>query len=151
LYKLLIVGWQNTFLLNKKHESVTIRSVAIKNNLREMNKMKFGIGFFQIVSVIISILSFGAAFWLYRWVASQPSSNKRIAEVGNLIRKGANTFLSKEYKTLIRFCSVAAVVILIFLPSPIWNGNIINNIIMAVAYICGTIFSGAAGKVGIRR
>lgn len=111
--------------------------------------MSINVEVFQAVSIIISILSFGAALWLYKWVASQPSSNKRIAEVGSLIRKGANTFLAKEYKTLIRFCSVAAIVILIFLPSPIWNGNITENIIMAVAYICGTVFSGIAGKVGI--
>ncbi len=111
--------------------------------------MSINVEVFQAVSIIISILSFGAALWLYKWVASQPSSNKRIAEVGSLIRKGANTFLAKEYKTLIRFCSVAAIVILIFLPSPIWSGNITENIIMAVAYICGTVFSGIAGKVGI--
>ncbi len=111
--------------------------------------MNFDVVFFQVASVIISILAFGAAYWLYKWVVSQPSSNKRIAEIGKLIRKGANTFLTKEYKTLVRFCAVAAVIILIFLPSPIWNGNILDNIIMSVAYVFGTVFSGIAGKVGI--
>lgn len=111
--------------------------------------MYFDVLFFQVISIITSILAFGAAFWLYKWVVSQPSSNKRIAEVGGLIRKGANTFLSKEYKTLIRFCAVAAVIILIFLPAPIWKGNILDNVIMSIAYICGTVFSGIAGKVGI--
>lgn len=111
--------------------------------------MKFDLQFFQIASLIISVLAFGAAFWLYKWVASQPSSNQRIAEVSKLIRNGANTFLTKEYKTLIRFCSVAAIVILIFLPSPIWKGDILDNILMAVSYLFGTVFSGIAGKIGI--
>ncbi len=111
--------------------------------------MDFDVVVFQVLSIIISILAFGAAFWLYKWVASQPSSNKKIAEVGKLIRNGANTFLAKEYKTLARFCIVAAVIIFLFLPSPIWSGNPLNNFLMAVSYLFGTIFSGIAGKVGI--
>lgn len=111
--------------------------------------MDFDVVVFQVVSIIISILAFGAAFWLYKWVASQPSSNKKIAEVGKLIRNGANTFLAKEFKTLARFCIVAAVIIFLFLPSPIWSGNPVDNILMAVSYLFGTIFSGIAGKVGI--
>ncbi len=105
--------------------------------------------FFQVASIVVSVLAFGTALWLYKWVASQPSSNPRIAEIGKLIRNGANTFLAKEYKTLLRFCGVAAVLIFVFLPSPIWKGDIVDNITMAVAYIFGTVFSAIAGKVGI--
>ncbi len=111
--------------------------------------MNFDLQFFQIVSIVIAVLAFGAAFWLYRWVSSQPSSNKRIAEVSKLIRNGANTFLAKEFKTLARFCSVAAIIILVFLPSPIWKGDVLDNILMAISYIFGTVFSGIAGKIGI--
>ncbi len=111
--------------------------------------MSFDVLFFQIVSIIIAVLAFGAAFWLYKWVEKQPSSNAKIAEVSKLIRNGANTFLAKEYRTLVKFCSVAAVLILVFLPQPIWKGDILENVIMALAYICGTVFSGIAGKIGI--
>jgi K(+)-stimulated pyrophosphate-energized sodium pump len=114
-----------------------------------MRNMNFGVLFFQIVSIITAILAFVAAFWLYKWVEKQPSSNKRIAEVSKLIRNGANTFLAKEFRTLVRFCSVAAIIILIFLPQPIWKGNVIENITMSLAYIFGTVFSGIAGKIGI--
>jgi K(+)-stimulated pyrophosphate-energized sodium pump len=114
-----------------------------------MINMDFDVVVFEVASIIISILAFGAALWLYKWVAAQPSSNARIAEVGKLIRNGANTFLAKEFKTLTRFCAVAAVLILIFLPSPIWKGNVLDNITMALSYIFGTVFSGIAGKVGI--
>ncbi len=105
--------------------------------------------FFQVVSIVISALAFVTAFWLYRWVSSQPSSNKKIAEVGKLIQNGANTFLAKEYKTLVRFCSVVALLILVFLPSPIWKGNIVDNISMVAFYILGTVLSAIAGKIGI--
>jgi len=111
--------------------------------------MKFDLMFFQVVSIVISFLAFGTAVWLYKWVASRPSSNQRIAEIGKLIRNGANTFLAKEYKVLAKFCGVAAIIILVFLPIPIWKGNVTDNIIMALSYLIGTIFSAIAGKVGI--
>lgn len=104
---------------------------------------------FGIISIIVSILAFLFAAWLYKWVRKQPSSNKRIAEVGNLIRNGADTFLNKEYRVLARFAGVAAILIFIFLPSPVWMGNVSKNITMAIAYIAGTIFSAVAGKIGM--
>lgn len=111
--------------------------------------MDFDVLFFQIVSIITAAIAFGAAFFLYRWVKQQPSSNQKIAAVGKLIRNGAFTFLRKEYKTLSRFCAVAAIVIFLFLPSPIWEGKVLSNLLMAISYVFGTIFSGIAGYVGI--
>lgn len=104
---------------------------------------------FEIISVVISVAAFAFAAWLYQWVKKQPSSNKKIAEVGEFIRKGAATFLNKEYRILARFAGVAAFIILILLPSPVWQGNIIKNITMAISYIAGTVFSAIAGKIGI--
>ncbi|NLV63118.1 MAG: sodium-translocating pyrophosphatase, partial [Clostridiaceae bacterium] len=66
-----------------------------------------------------------------------------------LIRNGADTFLNKEYRVLARFAGVAAILIFIFLPSPVWMGNVSKNITMAIAYIAGTIFSAVAGKIGM--
>jgi len=105
--------------------------------------------FFQIAAIIISLAAFGEAFWLYKWVKALPASNPQIASIGKLIKNGANTFLKKEYETLARFCGVAAIIIFVFLPSPIWTGNPLDNVIVVVAYLCGTIFSAIAGKIGI--
>ena len=105
---------------------------------------------FELISIGVAIVSFLFAGWLYNWVKKQSSSNEKIAEVGSLIRQGAATFLNKEYRVLARFAGVAAVLILIFLPSPIWNGNIMKNVTMAITYIFGTVFSAIAGKIGIQ-
>lgn len=105
----------------------------------------------QIVAILISALSLGVAAWLYSWVKSQPSSNARIAEIGEYIRQGANTFLKREYLVLARFTAIIAVLIVIFLPKPIWSGHgFSNNITMAVSYIFGTVLSALAGKIGIQ-
>lgn len=102
-----------------------------------------------ILSVVVSLLSFGAALYFYHWVKSQKSDNKKIAEVGKLIRSGANTFLKREYVVLSRFVGVVTLLIILFLPSPIWSGNPKENLIMALAYVIGTVLSALAGKVGI--
>ena len=60
-----------------------------------------------------------------------------------------NTFLRKEYRILAAFAGVAAVLIFVFLPSPVWSGELADNIGMAVSYIAGTVLSALAGKIGI--
>lgn len=103
----------------------------------------------QIISILISLVAFAYAAWLYLWVKRQPSDNEKIKKVGILIQDGARTFLRKEYIVLAKFAGVVAILILLFLPTPVWNGNIIKNVMMCVAYITGTVFSAIAGKIGI--
>lgn len=101
------------------------------------------------VSFFAVIIAFAYAVYLHFWVKKQPTVNKKIIEVSDLIHAGANTFMRKEYRILAKFAGVAAVLILILLPSPIWNGDVISNVSMMVAYLAGTILSAIAGKIGI--
>ncbi len=105
---------------------------------------------FEIFSIIVSVVAFLFAAWLLKWVNQQPSSNKKVSDVGNLIREGAATFLKKEYMVLARFTAIVALILLVLLPSPIWKGSALSNITMAIAYIAGTIFSAIAGVIGIK-
>ncbi|MCL1964683.1 MAG: sodium-translocating pyrophosphatase [Firmicutes bacterium] len=112
--------------------------------------MSYTLGTFLTASIVISAAAFLFAAWLFRWVKAMPSNNARIAEVGALIRGGANTFLRKEYTALSRFAGGVALAILLFLPSPIWQGEAMDNVYMMVAYLAGTVFSAVAGVIGIR-
>lgn len=107
-----------------------------------------------VFSIIISIAAFLVAGWLYLWVNKQDSKNPKINSIAELIKSGANTFLRKEYTILAKFGFAVSILILLFLPQPIWKqpnfiGALENNIAMSIAYIFGTIFSGLAGKIGI--
>ncbi len=104
---------------------------------------------FYIAACVIAVISFVFAILLQRWVGKQPSSNARVAEIGQYIKNGANTFLKREYIVLAKFCGVFSLLIFLFLPHPIWNSSILDNLSMAVSYICGAIFSAVAGKIGI--
>ena len=47
---------------------------------------------------------------------------------------------------LAKFAGVAAIVILVLLPSPHLDWQLVDNISMAIAYLCGTALSAIAGK-----
>ncbi len=107
---------------------------------------------FIVTCIVVAALAFVFAFWLYAWVNKQPSENQKIAKVSDLIRKGANTFLRREYKVLAIFAGFVSVLIFVFLPQPIWNADadVIEHLEMTLSYIFGTVFSGLAGKIGIQ-
>src|SRR5699024_10905363 len=59
------------------------------------------------------------------------------------------TFMRKEYRMLTAFAGVAAALIFILLPTPIWTGHLSRNLAMTAAYVAGTALSAIAGKIGI--
>jgi K(+)-stimulated pyrophosphate-energized sodium pump len=104
-----------------------------------------------IFAIVVSFLSFIVAIYFYRWVKALPTAEGRTGYLGKLIRAGTYTFLKTEYKLLARFAGSVIVLIILFLPSPIWSSNArpLVNIEMALAYILGTTLSALAGWVGI--
>lgn len=111
--------------------------------------MELSLKIYQIVSILISVGAILMATWLYNWVKKQDCPHERIAYIGGLIKKGANTFLRKEYSVLAKFTLIVAIFIFLFLPVPVWMGNISDNLIMTLSYVFGTVFSAIAGKVGM--
>ena len=126
------------------------KTALFGKNLRKGMVDCMSLNFFLIGAIVISFLAFAFAGWLYLWVKKQPSTNARIAEVSGYIRKGANTFLNQEYRVLAIFAAIVAVLIFVLLPAPIWAGNVMTNLKMALAYLAGTAFSAFAGKIGIQ-
>ncbi len=103
-----------------------------------------------IVAIVVSIAALGVAAYFYRWVKALPTANKEVDRIGDLIRKGAFTFIKREYKTLAIFCGVAGVCILLFLPHPIWStSDPMHNVGMLLSYLFGSTLSAIAGVVGI--
>ncbi|HEY8444311.1 MAG TPA: sodium-translocating pyrophosphatase [Clostridia bacterium] len=108
---------------------------------------------FIVAGIVVSLLAFVFVSWFYLWIKKQPSDNPTIAEMGKHIRNGAMTFLKKEYVILAKFAGVVSLFIFVFLPHPIWQGNIsetiVDHITVVLAYLFGNAFSCLAGYVGI--
>ena len=111
--------------------------------------MTLSLNVFYILSFLASVIAFLFALYLYLWVKKERVENKRIEEVSALIAEGARTFMGREYRILAMFAAVVAVIIFVLLPTPIWQGGIVDNILMVAAYIAGTVLSAIAGKIGI--
>ena len=101
------------------------------------------------LSFLSVAIAFAFAAYLYLWVKKQQMGNAKIVEVSALIKAGANTFMRREYRILAMFAGAAEVLIFLLLPSPIWNGDILSNLSMALSYLAGTALSALAGKIGI--
>lgn len=106
---------------------------------------------FEIVGIVISLIAFAVAVYFILWIRKLPKGTADMENIGLMIKKGARAFLRREYKTLAWFVLAAAILIFVFLPSPVWseNANVIDHIAMTLAYIAGSVFSGLAGKIGI--
>lgn len=104
---------------------------------------------FYALSFLTALIAFLFALYLYLWVKRQKVENKEIERISLLIKQGADTFLRREYKLLAAFAGIAALVILLFFPQPVWRGDIISNVMSALSYIAGTVLSALAGKIGI--
>ena len=111
--------------------------------------MEQNLPLFYGLSFLTVVIAFAFAAYLYLWVKKEKVQNVRIAEISELIKKGADTFMNREYRILGIFAAAVAVIVFAFLPQPIWHGNVLSNLSMALAYIAGTVLSAIAGKIGI--
>ncbi len=111
--------------------------------------MELNLSVIYAFSFLVTAIAFIFAAYLFIWVKKQKATNETIIKISEYIKSGANTFIRKEYKLLAIFAGCAALLIFVFLPSPVWVGSPLRNLTMAVAYICGTIISALAGKIGI--
>ncbi|MDR0347230.1 MAG: sodium-translocating pyrophosphatase [Coriobacteriales bacterium] len=87
---------------------------------------------------LASVIGLGVAAYLAFWVLKQDPGNERMQKLSGLIQKGATAFLFAEYRALIIFALVVAVV-LGFAISPL----------TACAFLTGGILSVIAGYIGM--
>ncbi len=90
------------------------------------------------VALAAGVFSVALAVFLSSWVNKQPAGNERMVKIQSLIRRGAMAFLAREYKTVIPFAVLVAIVI-----------GFALNWYTSVAYIFGAACSLAAGYLGM--
>ena len=85
-----------------------------------------------------AIVGMATALYLGRWVLSRDPGSERMNGISKKIQEGAKAFLFSEYKILIIFVVIVAVVVALFLS---WK--------TAIAFVTGAILSASAGYVGM--
>jgi K(+)-stimulated pyrophosphate-energized sodium pump len=99
------------------------------------------------------LISIVVGFYFLRYVNKQDSGSEKMREISDFIKGGADAFIKREYSTLAIFVVVVSVLLMIFLPSPIWltlqNGKWLRNIELTLAYMFGSSCSALAGYLGL--
>jgi K(+)-stimulated pyrophosphate-energized sodium pump len=98
------------------------------------------------IAPISGIIALFFAVILFYTVKKQSPGNQKMQELSSAIRTGAMAFLKSEYKVLIIFVIVVAV--LLFIASFIENSNIHWG--SSFAFIIGAILSALTGNIGMR-
>ena len=99
------------------------------------------------LSALISVL---VGLYFLRYINRQDSGSEKMKEISDSIRGGANAFIRREYKTLAMFVVAVSVLILIFLPEPLWlAADPLKNVEMVFAYVFGSACSALAGLLGL--
>ncbi|MCS7109440.1 MAG: sodium-translocating pyrophosphatase [Candidatus Micrarchaeota archaeon] len=91
-----------------------------------------------LVSIGASLIAIAFGLYLTAYILRQPAGDRRMQEISNAIREGANAYLNRQYKTIFLFVLILA---LIFAA--------IFNIFIALTFLFGALFSAAAGYIGM--
>ncbi|MDH5375301.1 MAG: sodium/proton-translocating pyrophosphatase, partial [Candidatus Bathyarchaeota archaeon] len=104
-----------------------------------------------LIAPISAMISLLVGFYLYYHVNKQSSGTKRMKEISEAIKEGADAFLKREYTILAIFVFIVAIVLGIFLPKPLWDAevNLVDNLSLALAYMFGAFCSALAGFFGM--
>ncbi|MFZ1372013.1 MAG: sodium-translocating pyrophosphatase, partial [Ferruginibacter sp.] len=103
-----------------------------------MDNLIYVIPAMGIVGLIYTFIKFA-------WVAKQDAGNERMKEISTYISEGAMAFLKAEYKILMYFVVIGALLLGIMGYS---NAN--SHWSIAVAFVIGAFFSALAGFIGMK-
>jgi K(+)-stimulated pyrophosphate-energized sodium pump len=102
-----------------------------------------------LIAPVAALISIVVGLYFYRYVEKQDSGNEKMREISDAIKDGAKAFIKREYTILFIFVAVLSVLILIFLPAPLWSGEPLKNVALMLAYIFGSSCSALAGYLGL--
>ncbi|MFA5829673.1 MAG: sodium-translocating pyrophosphatase [Candidatus Gracilibacteria bacterium] len=97
------------------------------------------------IAMGISILALLYAVVLVVSVMKKPRGSEKMIEISKSIQEGAMAYLNRQSITILPFAIVIFLVLAFVLP----KGQHNDNILTAVSFIAGALFSGLAGYIGM--
>ena len=91
-----------------------------------------------IVPVIISVLALAFAGWLVSWIKKQDMGTAKMQEIYEAIKKGANAFLKRQYKTIAIMAIVLAAILYAVYA---FNGKPVEGFQVSLAFLLGAFCS----------
>jgi K(+)-stimulated pyrophosphate-energized sodium pump len=98
------------------------------------------------IPITISILSLVFVGWLISWIKKNDMGNVKMQEIFEAIKKGANAFLKRQYKTIGIMAVVLALIL--FLVYSL-GGKWVLGLQISLAFLLGAFCSCLAGLIGM--
>lgn len=103
-----------------------------------------------LIVIFILLINLCFVFYLFKSIKKMKIQNKKAEEISGYIKEGANAFLKREFKVIIPFILIVAVILTAigFIPSLKdaegvgWQS--------AICFVIGATFSGLNGYIGMR-
>ena len=102
-----------------------------------------------VLLVVAALVTLGYVYVLFHKVSKIKVENKRIDEVHQHIHKGALTFLFSEYKIIIPFVIIVAILLTVLGFIPALQGAEAVGWQPAICFVIGSFFSAIAGWIGM--
>jgi K(+)-stimulated pyrophosphate-energized sodium pump len=104
-----------------------------------------------VMAPLCALISILVGLYFLRYVNKQDSGTEGMKEISGAIKEGAAAFVRREYTTLAMFVIVVAILIGIFLPTPVWECHSLwLNVQLLTAYMFGSFCSALAGYLGLK-
>jgi len=100
----------------------------------------------SFIPIIISFLSIIFVLYLISWIKKCDMGTEKMKEVFEAIKKGANAFLKRQYKTIAMMTIILALVLFSVYAL---NGKQIFGLQTAIAFIFGAFCSALSGVIGM--
>lgn len=105
--------------------------------------------FILLLVIVSSLVTLVYVYLLFHKVSKIKIENKRIDEVHNYIHKGALTFLFSEYKIIVPFVIIVAILLTVLGFIPALQGAEAVGWQAAICFVIGALFSATAGWIGM--
>ena len=105
--------------------------------------------FILLLIIVSALVTLAYVYVLFHKVSKIKIENKRIDEVHNYIHKGALTFLFSEYKIIVPFVIIVAILLTVLGFIPALQGAEAVGWQAAICFVIGSLFSATAGWIGM--
>ena len=97
---------------------------------------------------LLGVAALVYAFVLAQRIEKANPGNERMQELGKAISDGAMAFLKREYRILVVFVAVVAVVLVFAIGAA--QQDYISGFYTSISFLVGAFFSGMAGNIGMK-
>ncbi len=107
--------------------------------------MEISIQAATILGAVASVIGLVFAFYQRNWVLAQDAGNERMQKIASAIQRGAQAFLTREYRAVAILVAIVTVALLLL--STIQGSGM--SPLTALAFLCGALASGLTGYIGM--